>query len=366
MLMNYRRTRAEIDPAALQHNLRWIRQHIGAAPLLGIVKADGYGHGVGAASRAIEEFVDAYGVGFTDEALALRQAYPDTDKKVLVLEGCFSESELQLCVQHRLSVVVHSLLQLEQLEQASLTEPLDVWLKVDTGMHRLGIELKQADEFYQRLKASNNVSDVVLMSHLANADSGKPLNHYQRQRFDELKQQFPELQYSFHNSAAILNPQLRGQLTSTDWVRTGLLMYGVNPSDLTEVQAELVPAMTLTAPVIGLHRLKKGDAVGYGSHWVAAEDSRIATVAIGYADGYPRQCENGTPTYINGAIAPLVGRVSMDMITIDVSHIPNVRLGDKVELWGRNVDVREVARCADTISWHLLTGTSVRVPRVVI
>ena len=361
--MNYRGTRAEINTPALANNVDWIRQQIGVGRLLGIVKADGYGHGVGPVSHTIAPLVDAFGVGFTDEAIALREACPATDKTVLILEGCQSQAELRLCADKNFSVVVHSLHQLEQLEQTTLNKPVSVWLKVDTGMHRLGLELRDVDAFLTRLRVCVNVAEVVLMSHLANADTGMPLNHYQRQQFEQLKRNHPDPQYSLHNSAAILNPQLHGDIGSTDWIRAGLLMYGVNPSSVTEVQHELTPVMSLKAPIIAIHDLKKGDSVGYGSAWIAPHTTRIATVAIGYADGYPRQCGNGTPTAIRGQIAPLVGRVSMDMITVDITHIPEARIGDDVELWGAQIDVREVAHYADTISWDLLTGTSVRVPR---
>ncbi|WP_241970403.1 alanine racemase [Idiomarina seosinensis] len=363
--MNYRKTRAEINTAALKHNLRWVRAASGSASILGVVKADGYGHGIKPVCDALEHEVDAFAVGFTDEALALRAACPASKHSVLILEGCQTAEELKLCVDKNFSTVVHCLQQLELLEQASLKQPLDIWLKIDTGMHRLGIATDQADLFVKRLEASSNVASVTLMSHLANADTGLPLNHFQRQQYEAIKRTYPEHRRSLHNSAALLNPQLRGEPESKDWVRSGLLMYGVNPSELTEIQKELIPVMSLKAPIIAIHDLKKGDSVGYGSQWTAAADTRIATVAIGYADGYPRQCMNGTPTFVNGQRASLVGRVSMDMITIDITHIDDVAMGDDVELWGENIDVREVARCADTISWHLLTGTSVRVPRVV-
>lgn len=364
--MNFRATRAEISRQALTSNAQWLRQQTGQANVLGIVKADGYGHGVGAVCDVLEPYVDAFGVGFTDEALALRTAYQQTNKSVLILEGCQSQTELKLAAEHNFCVVVHSRYQLEQIEKVSLSRPLTVWLKIDTGMHRLGLDLASVAAFVDRLRSCPNVADVVLMSHLANADTGMPLNHYQRQQFEQIKQRYAGSAFSLHNSAALLNPQLRGELTAQDWVRAGLLLYGSNPSSVTEVQSELKPVMSLKAPIIAIHELKKGDSVGYGSAWVASEPSRIATVAIGYADGYPRQCGNGTPTAVKGDIAPLVGRVSMDMITIDITEIPDACIGDDVELWGTQVDVRKVAECADTISWHLLTGTSVRVPRVII
>lgn len=364
--MNYRKTRAEINAAALRSNTRWLRRHIGPGSLLAVVKADAYGHGVGPVCRAIADGVDGFAVGFTDEAVALKESYPECRHQVLILEGCQSEAELQLCVAQNFTTVVHSMAQLEQLEAVSLTKALDVWLKVDSGMHRLGIPPEAVEQCMKRLKSCNHVGQITLMSHLANADNLAALNQVQLQQFQTLKNQYPNHSYSLHNSAALLNPQLQGVLTASDWVRAGLLLYGVNPSEIEDVQHELTPVMTLKAPVIAINEVKKGDSVGYGSNWVAPSDTRVATVAIGYADGYPRQCKNGTPTFVRGQLAPLIGRVSMDMVTVDVSHISNVVLGDDVELWGENVDVRCVARHADTISWHLLTGTSVRVPRVVV
>ena len=364
--MNYRKTRAEISTKAFKKNLAWLKPYIGEGQLMAIVKADGYGHGVAAVTAAVAAEVDGFGVGFTDEAIALRAVNADKQKPVLILEGCQTPQELQLAAANNFSVVVHSVNQLQQLEQVALKQPLNVWLKVDTGMHRLGLPLAEIADYLLRLKQTKNVASTVIMSHLANADNGNPLNHYQWQQFGQLKRDNPQLMYSLHNSAALLNPQFSDGLSNHDWVRTGLLMYGINPSSVTEVQQHLVPAMSLKAPVIATHDLNPGDAVGYGSAWIAKKPTRIATVAIGYADGYPRQCSNGTPTGVCGKVAPLVGRVSMDMITIDVTDIPEATVGDDVELWGQQIDVREVAACADTIAWHLLTGTSIRVPRIII
>ncbi|WP_404400947.1 alanine racemase [Idiomarina seosinensis] len=364
--MNYRKTRAEINTAALRSNTNWLRRQIGPASLLAVVKADAYGHGVGPVCATIADSIDGFAVGFTDEAIALKEAHPNCRPPILILEGCQSIAELQLCGAEGFRTVVHSYEQLKALELAELDSPVDIWLKVNTGMHRLGIPLSAADECIKRLEQCRNVGQITLMSHLANADSLAVLNQVQLQQFQALKEKYPDYSYSLHNSAAVLSPQLQGDLAVTDWVRAGLLLYGVNPSSVSDIQKELTPVMSLKAPVIAVNELKKGDAVGYGSSWVATRATRIATVAIGYADGYPRQCKNGTPTFIRGQQAPLIGRVSMDMITIDVGHISDVTPGDDVELWGQHIDVREVARQADTISWHLLTATSVRVPRVVV
>lgn len=361
--MHYRQTRAEISSAALHANARWVRDKMAGGKLLGVVKANGYGHGVELAVKALSAHVDGMAAGFMEEALAVR----DSGYKgpVVLLEGCFSAAELALCETHQMSPVVHCESQLQAIEQAKLSKPVSVWLKVDTGMHRLGWSEEQAESVLKRLQASHTVSDVTLMSHLANADADHPLNSVQTHQFCQLSDALSGFSgRSFHNSAGLLNPHTNWRLKPNDWVRAGLLLYGVNPSTLTEVQSELAPAMRLVAPVIALHTLKEGEAVGYGSHWRAERPSIIATVAMGYADGYPRQATSGTPAMVKGQSTQLVGRVSMDMLTIDVTDVAGVQVGDDVELWGPNIDVREVAACADTISWHLLTGVSVRVPRV--
>ncbi|MDV6316469.1 alanine racemase [Idiomarina sp. HP20-50] len=363
--MHYRQTRAEISSSAIQHNAKWVRRAMAGGKLLGVVKADGYGHGVGPAVQALTPYVDGMAAGFMEEALAVR----DSGYKgpVVILEGCFSNKELTLCCEQQLSPVVHCEQQLQAIEQAKLRAPLWIWLKVDTGMHRLGWSQEQAQQALSRLQSSDNVAGVTLMSHLANADAEHSLNAAQKQLFYQLSGTLSGYQArSFHNSAGLLNPATQWALQDDDWARAGLLLYGVNPSTVTEVQPELQPAMRLVAPVIALHKLKRGESVGYGSGWSAEKPSVIATVAMGYADGYPRQAKNGTPAMIRGHRVGLAGRVSMDMLTIDVTGIDDVQLGDDVELWGPDVDVRQVAACADTISWHLLTGVSGRVPRVLL
>lgn len=363
--MHYRQTRAEVSPAAIQHNAKWVRRTMAGGKLLGVVKADGYGHGVGPAVQALEPHVDGMAAGFMEEALAVRES--GYKGPLVILEGCFSAAELSICCEQQLSPVVHCEQQLECIEKTQLSAPLWVWLKVDTGMHRLGWSHEQAQQALNRLQSSKNVAGVTLMSHLANADAKHRLNAQQKQQFFQLSDTLNGHQArSFHNSAGLLNPDTRWALKDNDWARAGLLLYGVNPSTVTEVQAELQPSMRLVAPVIALHQLEKGESVGYGSAWSAEGPTVIATVAMGYADGYPRQAKNGTPAMIRGKRVTLAGRVSMDMLTIDVTGIDDVQLGDDVELWGPNVDVREVAACADTISWHLLTGVSGRVPRVIV
>lgn len=361
--MHYRQTRAEISTAAIAHNAKWVRKTMVGGQLLGVVKADGYGHGVAHAVHALKPHVDGMAAGFMEEALAVREA--GYQGPLVILEGCFSASELAVCAEYNLSPVVHCEQQLQAIEQTALNAPLWVWLKVDTGMHRLGWSEEQAQQALVRINASQNVAGVTLMSHLANADADHKLNAEQKRLFCQLSESIKGYQArSFHNSAGLLNPETQWVLQDNDWVRAGLLLYGVNPSTVTEVQDSLKPAMRLVAPIIALHKLEKGESVGYGSAWTAQRPSLIATVAMGYADGYPRQAENGTPAMVRGQTVGLAGRVSMDMLTIDVTDVAGVQIGDDVELWGPNVDVRRIAACAGTISWHLLTGVSVRVPRV--
>ncbi|ASG66826.1 alanine racemase [Idiomarina piscisalsi] len=361
--MHYRQTRAEISTAAIAHNAQWVRKTMNGGKLLGVVKADGYGHGVAPAAQALTPHVDGMAAGFMEEALAVRET--GYTGPLVILEGCFSASELSVCAEHNLSPVVHCEQQLQAIEQTALNKPLWVWLKVDTGMHRLGWSEEQTQQAMVRLNASRNVLGVTLMSHLANADADHKLNAEQKRLFCQLSESTDGYQArSFHNSAGLLNPETQWVLQENDWVRAGLLLYGVNPSAVTEVQASLKPAMRLVAPIIALHKLERGESVGYGSAWTAQRPSLIATVAMGYADGYPRQAENGTPAMVRGQIVGLAGRVSMDMLTIDVTDVADVQIGDDVELWGPNIDVRQIAACAGTISWHLLTGVSVRVPRV--
>lgn len=363
--IHFRATRAEIDRDALAHNAQLIRENAAGAKVLGVIKADGYGHGVISTANAIAAHVDAFAVAFIDEALQLREA--GFSLPIVLLEGCLSAAELPICAHHNLQPVVHEPSQLDAILTSRLVRPLAVWLKVDTGMHRLGWHPQEVARVYRELEACPNVGAITLMSHYANSgDSEHPLTQQQNDLFSAVCAETAVTEsLSIANSAALLSSSKDFSTLDGHWVRTGLTLYGVAPrTPDRNITIPLRPVMRLVAPVIALREISAGETVGYGSRWQAKRKSLIATVAIGYADGYPRHCPDGTPVYLNGVEVPLVGTVSMDMITIDVTDLDAVQVGDEVELWGPNLPVDRIAEAAGTISYELLCRVSSRVPRV--
>ncbi|WP_258239737.1 alanine racemase [Pseudidiomarina homiensis] len=360
--LHFRPTRAEIDSDALRHNAAMARKHAGHCKLLGVIKANGYGHGAVEVAHAINGSVDAYGVAFIDEALKLRDA--GFTQPIVLLEGCFSEAELPVCAHYNLQPVVHQQQQLDAILQARLVKPLAVWLKADTGMHRLGFSPDEVERVSQQLENCPQIASVTLMTHFANADvTHHPLNEAQLDRFNEVcARTTPARALSAANTAALLSSVLDLGGEASQWCRTGIMLYGVDPTD-SGTPMSLLPTMRLIAPVMAIREVPKGAAVGYGSTWVAERDSRIATLAIGYADGYPRHAPNGTPVWLNGQQVPLAGTVSMDMITVDVTDLAQVNVGDEAELWGPHLSVATVADAIGTITYELLTRVSERVPR---
>ncbi|CAB0150711.1 Alanine racemase, catabolic [Pseudidiomarina piscicola] len=360
--IHFRPTRADISMAALQHNAAIARRHANNCKLLGVIKADAYGHGAIEVARAIQGSVDAFAVAFIDEALTLRQA--GFTQPIVLLEGCFSEAELPVCAHYNLQPVVHHQQQLDAILQARLVKPVAVWLKADTGMHRLGFPPTQVAKAKQQLDACKQVASVTLMTHYANADKAHhQLNELQQQRFTEAcAETSPTAALSSANTAALLSSAIDLGTEHNQWCRTGILLYGVNPTEQAETET-LQAAMRLTAPVMAIRDIETGASVGYGSRWQAQRPSRIATLAIGYADGYPRHAPDGTPVWIQGQKAPLVGLVSMDMITVDVTDCERIEIGMEAELWGPNLPVSEVAKAVGTISYELLSRVSPRVPR---
>jgi alanine racemase len=356
----FRPAKAFIDLVALQHNCREIKKYTPTSQLIAVLKANAYGHGAMMVGKALENLVDMVAVSCLEEAVELRSA--QVELPIILLEGCFSSDELIAASQQNFHVVVHCDEQLESLEQTSVPQALHVWLKVDTGMHRLGIEPSKVGEFQSRLIACDSVADNVrLMSHFASADvSDNPLNDKQLVRFNESRQNVSVYtQCSMANSAAILSfPEAH-----FDWVRPGILLFGVSPFKGKYHEGNLKPVMTLASRVISVSTIEAGETVGYGNRWLASRQSKIATVAIGYGDGYPRSAKDGTPVMVNDTRVPLVGAVSMDMLTVDVTDIDPVAVGDEVELWGKSLSVNEVASYADTIGYELLTRMPARVER---
>lgn len=342
---------ARIDLAALQHNFGRVKQLAPDSRVMAVIKADAYGHGMVQAARALSQgphYADAFAVAHLNEALALREA--GIKQPLLVLQGFQNARQLEQMHEHGIQPVVHQHKQLELLQQSSL-QGVDIWLKINTGMGRLGFGLHEAADVYARLKDCNSVASITLMSHFANGDvMDHPLNKKQIQAFQALAAEF-KIPTSLCNSAGLIHfPQLQG-----DWVRPGIMLYGSSPvQEQTSAQLGLKPVMSLNAPLIAINHLQAGDYVGYGSEWQCPQDMPVGIVGVGYGDGYPRHARQGTPVYINGQRSEIIGRISMDMIAIDLSRVADACEGDMVELWGEHINIDEVARKAGTIAYELL------------
>jgi alanine racemase len=351
-----RPVRARIDLQALQHNFQQARRAAPGSCVMAVVKANAYGHGLIRVARALQE-ADGFAVARLEEALELREA--GIRQPITLLEGFLSAAELAEVDRWGLDVVVHQEAHLALLEHSRLAHALRVWIKVDTGMHRLGFAPERVPQVLDRLEALPRVRyPVGLLSHLACADDlESPVTERQRVLFERLCEG-RNGERSLANSAAIL----RWPATHYEWVRPGIMLYGVSPL-LGRVAGELGlrPVMELSTRLIHVSRYRKGDAIGYGGTWRCPEDMPVGVAAIGYGDGYPRHAPTGTPVLLNGERVPLVGRVSMDMITLDLRGQPAARLGDPVTLWGPDLPVEEVAAAAGTIGYELLTGITGRV-----
>jgi alanine racemase len=355
-----RPARALLDTRALRHNLGIVRRHAPAARVMAVVKANAYGHGLNWAAGVLHD-VDAFGVASVEEGMQLRRA--GVLKPICLLEGFFGPDDLPLLARHNLSPVIHHDAQLAMLEAGRGLPPLSVWLKIDTGMHRLGFAPEAFPGVYARLKACGCTSEIRLLSHFANADvAGDKATGRQIERFEALRQQ-ARTEASLANSAGIV----AWPASHHEWVRPGIMLYGASPlAGRSAATLDLKPVMTLASALIAVHRRAKGDAIGYGGDYVCPEDMPVGVVAIGYGDGYPRHAPSGTPVLVNGRREPLVGRVSMDMITLDLRNQPNARVGDPVVLWGEGLPVDEIAARAGTISYELLCHVAERIPRVMV
>lgn len=338
-----------IDGAALKHNLARIRELAPHKKVMAMVKANAYGHGLWNVVGVLGD-VDALGVARLQDALMLRAR--GVSQRIVVMGGFANAAELKACVQQEIEAVIHTSEQLEILKHTTLVHPITAWLKIDTGMSRLGFSLKQAQDVYDFLQNNNNIrKPITLMTHFACADElTNPMTVAQLRVFNETTKGWQGAR-SLANSAAILGwPDAQG-----DWVRPGIMLYGSSPF-IGSVGSDhgLQPVMTLSSSLIAIHDHFKGDKIGYGSMFQCEEEMRIGIVAIGYGDGYPRHAENGTPVWIHHQRCPIVGRVSMDMIAVDLRACPNAALGDKVILWGPQLPVEEIARRAGTIGYELL------------
>jgi alanine racemase len=335
------------------------------ARVLAMVKADAYGHGALVVAEALSG-ADGFGVAFLQEAQALRAA--GISHPITLMEGVFTPGEMAEAVRLGLSTVVHQSTQVVLLEAVPATTPVDVWLKLDTGMHRLGFVPEQVMSVWRRLRALPGVRSIGLVTHFARADELQaPQTAEQIAVFRALQRQIEQevghaVTDSLANSAGILAwPDAIGS-----WVRPGIMLYGSSPfADRSAESLGLRPVMTLTSRLIAIRTLKAGEPVGYGGTWVAPCDTRIGVVAVGYGDGYPRHAASGTPVLVNGVRVPLAGRVSMDMIAVDLGDVP-AALGDPCVLWGEGLPADEIAAAAGTISYELFCKVTARVPRFLV
>ena len=350
-----RNTLAQIDPAALTHNLNRVRELAPHSRVMAVVKADAYGHRLDLCLPALDQ-ADMLAVATLEEARAIRRL--GNGLPVLLLEGVIHSSDLVVATDLDLELTIHHLDQINALEQFGRSPTARLWLKVDTGMHRLGVAAEQAVHAHRRLLALPGVEQVNLVSHFASADEpGSELTARQVERFDRLARELDGEQ-CLANSAAIL----ADSGWHRDWVRAGIMLYGISPfADRTGEDLDLKPVMTLTSELMAINHVPAGEVIGYGARFRAERDMHIGVAAIGYGDGYPRSVSDGTPVLVNSRVCRLAGRVSMDMITIDLEGCPEARVGDPVTLWGRGLPVETIAARADTIAYELVCRITRRV-----
>jgi alanine racemase len=350
---------ALIDLSALEHNLSVVRHHAPRSRVMAVVKADAYGHGLLRAAEALAH-ADGFAMLELDAAVRLREAgYRQT---ILLLEGFFDPDELAWIEQYRLSTVIHNHEQIAMLAAARLRGRLDVFLKLNTGMNRLGFPLEQVDAALETLRSNPVVGQITLMTHLACADEPRKAQSVsiQIERFNAAGKGC-RLPRSLANSAAIL----RYPETHADWVRPGIMLYGASPlAGTSAAELDLHPAMTLSSQIIAVQTLKSGEGLGYGHIFRPSRPLKVGVVAGGYADGYPRHAPTGTPVLVNGRRTRLVGRVSMDMLHVDLSEIEDAGVGSRIILWGRGIPIDEVARAADTIPYELMCALAPRMQKV--
>jgi alanine racemase len=348
-----RPTTVTIDLTALRHNLGVMRRHAPSSRVFAVLKANAYGHGLLRAARAFAE-AEGFAVVELESAVRLREA--GYSQSIALLEGTFEARELPVLHEYRLIPAIHTFEQIEMLSAVPAGAKLEVLLKVNTGMNRLGFQPGDFDAALAALQSSPHVAGITLMTHFANADSApgieEPLRIFERLTANAA------LPRSLANSAAVL----RYPESHVDWIRPGIALYGCSPfAESVGSEVGLRPAMTLASELITVRELAPGDAVGYGSTYVADRRLRIGIVACGYADGYPRHAPSGTPVLVDGRLTSTVGRVSMDMLCVDVNEIEDARVGTRAVLWGEGIPVEKVADAAGTVGYELLCALAPRV-----
>lgn len=349
---------ATVSLSALRHNLGIAKSAAPNSKIMAVVKANGYGHGLLRVAAGLSQ-ADGFAVLGLDEAISLRES--GFSQTILLLEGIFSSEELAAASKQDISLVVHCDKQIEMLENASTHMPVAVFLKMNSGMNRLGFTPKDYAAALKRLAACRNASAITLMTHFATADEDEGVSAALT-LFQKTTQglSYPS---SLANSAALL----RYPETHSDWVRPGIMLYGATPvTGTTAASYNLKPAMSFTSEIIAVQNLEIGESVGYGKRFTATHKTRVGIVACGYADGYPRHTPSGTAIAVDGKVTQTLGRVSMDMLFADITDIPQADIGSLVELWGNQVPVDTVAEAAGTVGYELLCAIAPRVPIQVI
>lgn len=352
-----RPARALVNVSALQHNFQIVRQHAPKSKIMAVIKANAYGHGAIEVARALAD-ADAFAVASIDEARELREA--GINQPICLLSGFFGEEDLVQSAKLRLDPIIHYAEQVEQLKKFKADAPINTWIKIDTGMCRLGFEPDEFDDVLRTLQGSDAVAEIKVMSHFANADNtGDSKTQEQIDTFVQATSGCTA-PFSLANSAGVLV----WPTSHLDWVRPGIMLYGSSPVTKKNIEDfDLHSVMTLETELMAVYQRRKGQAIGYGGDWVCPSDMTIGVAAIGYGDGYPRHAPTGTPVLVNNQRAKLVGRVSMDMITIDLSEQKEARSGDPVVLWGEGLPADEIAQLSGTISYELFCKVTARVPR---
>lgn len=349
---------ATLSTENLLHNLAVIKEKAPRSKVIGMVKANAYGHGLRSVSLRLQHHVDLLGVASIDEALALRKAGVVTP--IILMEGVFEPQELLIAATEGFHVVFHASHQIEWLAHITIPLPIHAWLKIDTGMGRLGFPLDHAHQAYEQLHNQHAIDTPIrIMSHFAcSEDKNNPLNMKQIHAFIEWTKTIPKTEYSLCNSGGIFNfPDYQ-----FDFVRPGISLYGASPFEqVTAHELNLKPVMTLQTNLIAVRMFKKGSTLGYGARYTCPEDMPVGVIAFGYGDGYPRSIKDGAPVLINGVECQIAGRISMDMLTVDLRRLPTARIGDHVVLWGMGLPVEKVAQFTNNVCYDLLTGVKDRV-----
>ena len=348
---------AQLDLQALKENLQIVRRAAPGSRVWSVVKANAYGHGIDRIWSALSA-TDGFALLNLEEAILLRER--GWKGPILLLEGFFHPEDLPLLDKYRLTTSVHSNWQIKAIQDAKLHAPLDIYVKVNSGMNRLGFMPDRMHTVWQQLRALNNVSEMTLMSHFADAEN--PQGIIEPMRRIEQAAEGLDCRRSLANSAATLwHPEAH-----FDWVRPGIVLYGASPSGQWQdiANSGLKPVMTLSSEIIAVQNLRAGEAVGYGGLYRASGEQRIGIVACGYADGYPRVAPDGTPVLVDGVRTRTVGRVSMDMLAVDLTPCPQAGIGAPVELWGKEIKIDDVASVCGTVGYELMCALAPRVPVV--